>query len=66
MIFGFNQQSSASSAVLLNYWLRQVEDIRVFYDVTDNTVEVLAIVPKSRADEWLARYGESDETSGAV
>ncbi len=39
------------------YRLR-VGDIRVFYDVTETTVEVLAIVTKSRANEWLERCGE--------
>jgi mRNA interferase RelE/StbE len=39
------------------YRLR-VDEIRVFYDVTDEAVEVLAIVPKSEATAWLERYGE--------
>ena len=39
------------------YRLR-VDDIRVFYDVGDAQVEVLAIVPKSRADKWLKDWGE--------
>jgi mRNA-degrading endonuclease RelE of RelBE toxin-antitoxin system len=43
--------------------LRVGEDIRVFYDVTENTVEVLAILPKSEVKEWLERYGETDEES---
>jgi mRNA-degrading endonuclease RelE of RelBE toxin-antitoxin system len=47
------------------YRLRAGEDIRVFYDVTVNTVAVLAIVPKSEANEWLERHGESDEESGS-
>ena len=47
------------------YRLRVGDDIRVFYDVTEDTVEVLAIVPKSEANEWLERYGESDEESGS-
>lgn len=46
--------------------LRVGDDVRVFYDVTEDTVEVLAIVPKSEADRWLERYGESDEESGSV
>jgi mRNA-degrading endonuclease RelE of RelBE toxin-antitoxin system len=46
------------------YRLRVGDDIRVFYDVTDDIVEVLAIVPKSEANDWLERYGESDEESG--
>ncbi|MEX1027378.1 MAG: type II toxin-antitoxin system RelE/ParE family toxin [Candidatus Paceibacterota bacterium] len=47
------------------YRLRVGDDIRVFYDVTEDTVEVLAIVPKLEANEWLERYGESDEESGS-
>ena len=47
------------------YRLRVGDDIRVFYDVTEGTVEVLAIVPKSEANEWLERFGESDEESGS-
>jgi len=40
-----------------HYRLR-VGDIRVFYDVTEQEVEVLAIVPKSRAAAWLEETGE--------
>jgi mRNA-degrading endonuclease RelE of RelBE toxin-antitoxin system len=40
------------------YRLRVGDDIRAFYDVTESTVEVLAIVPKSEADAWLLKYGE--------
>jgi len=36
----------------------RVGDIRVFYDVSETTVEILAIVEKSRANEWLERCGE--------
>jgi mRNA-degrading endonuclease RelE of RelBE toxin-antitoxin system len=39
------------------YRLR-VDDIRVFYDVTEETVEILAIVLKSEAAAWLERYGK--------
>jgi hypothetical protein len=31
---------------------------RVFYDVTDQAVEVLAIVTKAQAARWLAEHGE--------
>ncbi len=48
------------------YRLRVGADIRVFYDVSEETVEILAIVAKSEADSWLAKHGESDETSGSV
>lgn len=39
------------------YRLR-VEEVRVFFDVTDEAVEVLAIVAKSAAAAWLERHGE--------
>jgi mRNA-degrading endonuclease RelE of RelBE toxin-antitoxin system len=38
------------------YRLR-VGDIRVFYDVSDSTVEILAIVTKSETESWLAQFG---------
>jgi mRNA interferase RelE/StbE len=36
----------------------RVDEIRVFYDVVEATVEVLAIIPKSKATEWLEEMGE--------
>ena len=39
------------------YRLR-VDEIRVFYDVVEVAVEVLAIIPKSKAAEWLEEMGE--------
>jgi len=45
------------------YRLRVGDEIRVFYDVRDDTVELLAIIPKSEAHQWLQRYGEIDEES---
>ena len=41
------------------YRLR-VGDVRVFYDVAGETVEILAIVAKSEADEWLTRFGSPE------
>ncbi len=41
------------------YRLR-VGDVRVFYDVSSATVEVLAIVAKSEADSWLAQFGDPE------
>jgi mRNA interferase RelE/StbE len=37
------------------YRLR-VGDIRVFYDISGATVEILAIVAKSEAEKWLAQF----------
>jgi mRNA-degrading endonuclease RelE of RelBE toxin-antitoxin system len=39
------------------YRLR-VGEIRVFYDVTGQAVEVLAIIPKSKATAWLLKMGD--------
>lgn len=39
----------------------RVDEIRVFYDVSEAVVEVLAIIPKSGAQDWLERAGEPDE-----
>ncbi len=41
------------------YRLR-VGDVRIFYDVTETTVEVLAIVTKSEATSWLAMFGKPE------
>jgi mRNA-degrading endonuclease RelE of RelBE toxin-antitoxin system len=48
------------------YRLRVGDDIRVYYDVIGEVVQVLAIVSKSEGAAWLARYGESNETSSVV
>lgn len=42
------------------YRLR-IGDVRVFYDVIEQKVEVLAIVSKSEAAAWLAKHGKSEE-----
>jgi len=46
------------------YRLR-AEDMRIFYDVTDDAVEILAIVSKSGAAAWLNRCAKmaSDESA---
>lgn len=46
------------------YRLR-VGEARVFYDVTLETGEVLAIVTKAEAARWLAEHGTPDAPSGA-
>ena len=48
------------------YRLRVGDDVRVFYDVTEEAVQILAIVQKSEVDAWLAEHGENDETSSSV
>jgi len=44
------------------YRLR-VDEVRVFYDLREDTVEVLAIVPKSQAEAWLQATGEREKSS---
>jgi mRNA-degrading endonuclease RelE of RelBE toxin-antitoxin system len=41
------------------YRLR-VDEIRVFYDITETNVEILAIVQKSEAEKWLAQFGKPE------
>ena len=36
----------------------RIDDIRVFYDVRQGQVEVLAIIAKAEATAWLARVGK--------
>ncbi len=38
----------------------RVAEIRVFYDVTESAVEVLAIVPKTQAMSWLESVGKPE------
>ena len=47
------------------YRLR-VDDIRVFYDVTETQVQVLAIIAKAEAQAWLDEQGRpaKDEAEG--
>jgi len=42
----------------------RVGDIRVFHDVTDEAVQVLAIVAKAQAQRWLAEQGKTDADGG--
>ena len=41
------------------YRLR-IGEVRVFYDVSAESVEVLAIVPKSEAAKWLEQFGKPE------
>jgi mRNA-degrading endonuclease RelE of RelBE toxin-antitoxin system len=34
----------------------RVGEVRIFYDVTETNVEILAIVAKLEADSWLAQF----------
>jgi mRNA interferase RelE/StbE len=43
----------------------RVDEVRVFYDVIETTVEVLAIVPKTQAAAWLAEEALPSPSSGS-
>ncbi len=43
----------------------RVGEVRVFYDVTRQAVEILAIVTKSEAERWLAEHGTPGAPRGA-
>jgi hypothetical protein len=38
-------------------------EVRVFYDATEERVEILAIVLKSETAQWLAKHGKSEPKS---
>jgi mRNA-degrading endonuclease RelE of RelBE toxin-antitoxin system len=40
-----------------------VGEVRIFYDVVEGEVQVLAIIPKSETENWLINVGEPYEGS---
>jgi mRNA interferase RelE/StbE len=48
------------SGLLRPQYRLRVGDVRVFYDVSGTTVEVLAIVAKSEADAWVAQFASPE------
>src|SRR5947207_287804 len=46
--------------VLRPQYRLRVGEVRVFYDVNDMTVEILAIVTKSEASIWLASFANRE------
>jgi hypothetical protein len=55
----FEPEAGAVVPDLVKHRLR-VGEVRVFYDVSGDAVEVLAIVPKSEAESWLARFADQE------
>jgi mRNA interferase RelE/StbE len=43
----------------------RVDEIRVFYDVSENVVEILGIVSKSEAEAWLEKVGKQNEADSS-
>lgn len=37
----------------------KIDDFRIFYDIAENRIKILAIILKSKAVEWLKKAGES-------
>ena len=37
----------------------KIDDFRIFYDIAENRVEILSVILKSKAAEWLKKVGES-------
>ena len=64
-IYGTNRGRSVSRIKRLRglrqpqYRLR-VGEVRIFYDVTGTTVQILAIVTKLEADSWLAQFANPE------
>jgi hypothetical protein len=40
-------------------------EVRVFYDLTVATVEVLAVIPKAKAAAWLAKEATPTAAGGS-
>jgi mRNA interferase RelE/StbE len=49
-----------SRGLLRPQYRLRVGEIRVFYDVSGATVEILAIVAKSEAESWLAQFADPE------
>lgn len=47
------------------YRLR-VDDIRIFYDVVGEVVQIIAVIAKSQAAEWLAQEGRLAEPTAPI
>ena len=47
------------------YRLR-IGEVRIFYDVAEAAVQVLALIPKSHAAAWLKEAGEPHEDSTTI
>jgi mRNA-degrading endonuclease RelE of RelBE toxin-antitoxin system len=46
--------------LLRSQYRLRVGEVRVFYDVSGKTVEILAIVAKSEAESWLAQFADPE------
>jgi hypothetical protein len=37
-----------------------VDNIRIYYDISEKTVEILAIIYKAEAEAWLGKVGKNE------
>jgi mRNA-degrading endonuclease RelE of RelBE toxin-antitoxin system len=44
----------------------RVDEFRIYYDISECEVEILAVVSKSEATDWLKIIGEKNETSSII
>ena len=58
-MYSFGRMILSEKSGRPQYRLR-VGEVRVFYDVSGTTVEVLAIVAKSEAESWLAQFASPE------
>ena len=38
----------------------RIDELRVFYDISGQEVQILAVISKQEAQDWLAEYGTSE------
>jgi mRNA interferase RelE/StbE len=58
-------ESSDSGGLQRPQYRLRVDEIRVFYDVTASTGEILAIIEKREAQAWLTQSGTPGPNGGA-
>ena len=59
-VMGFVLTTALTVLTRVSFRRHRVGEIRVCYDVTGDTVEVLAIIAKSEVESWLARFGNPE------
>jgi mRNA-degrading endonuclease RelE of RelBE toxin-antitoxin system len=56
----WSRSGAASRGLRRPQYRLRVDEVRVFYDVSGTTVEILAIVAKLEAESWLAQFGSPE------
>jgi mRNA-degrading endonuclease RelE of RelBE toxin-antitoxin system len=63
-VVGRQPKAVALRPALERHLRLRVDEIRVFYDVTANTLEILAIIEKREAQAWLTESGTPGPNRG--